>query len=160
MKKTIIAAILAAASAGSAFAASIDAQQSCYSVAQAIDSAAPAVFSKNGLKGLSEIKGMQCRDGYVHVFLVSAGKLIDKNPLFNENPSKEDLAAVQQMFKMNGQIEPLQSGKKLVVTEASYDAANKREVRHETFYSFYDNATFIVYGGATFKKDGSSNWER
>lgn len=160
MKKTILAAIVAAVTASGAFAASADAHQSCYSVAQAINSAAPAVFAKDGLKGLSEIKDVQCRDGSVHVFLVVAGKSINENPFFNENPSKEDLAAFRQMSRMNGQLAPLQIGKRMVVTAASYDEVNKRDVRHETFYSFCDNATLIVYGGAVFKKDGSSNWEQ
>ncbi|NTV70156.1 MAG: hypothetical protein HGA71_08430 [Azonexaceae bacterium] len=153
MKKTIIAAILAATAAGSAFAGFPVSEKSCSSVAEAIFDSAPGVFEKDGIEGLSAIQGAYCRDyGKVEVTLVNAKTM-------QLQIRNVDIGKI--LFISSGlasEIAQIKPGEKKLVTEmAEYDEA-KTEMKHVARIARFDDVVFVVTGDTLKRKQGEITW--
>ncbi len=153
MKKTIIAAILAATAAGSAFAGFPVSEKSCSSVAEAIFESAPAVFEKNGIEGLSAIEGVFCRDyGKVEVTLVNAKTM---QVQIRDIDIGKILSISSGLASEIAQIKP--GEKKLVTEMAEYDEA-KTEIKHVARIASFDDVVFVVTGDTLKRKQGEKTW--
>lgn len=153
MKKTIIAAILAATAAGSAFAGFPVTEKTCMSVAEAIFDSAPGVFEKDGIEGLSAIQGAYCRDyGKVEVTLVNAKTM-------QVQIRNVDIGKI--LFISSGlasEIAQLKLGEKKLVTEmAEYEEA-KTEMKHVARIARFDDVVFVVTGDTLKRKQGEITW--